>query len=51
MSNKVKTFDDEQVMWEMCDKIIMETQSMSFIELKAYIKQRLADPKTDLSEN
>jgi hypothetical protein len=51
MSNKVKTFDAVQMMREIRDKISIETQNMSFDELKAYIKQRLAEPKTDLSGN
>jgi hypothetical protein len=48
MSNNVKTFDAVQMMREIRDKISLETQNMSFEELKAYIKQRLSDPKADL---
>lgn len=51
MSNKIKTFDAVQMMREIRDKISLETQNMTFEELKAYIKQRLTDPKTDLNRN
>ena len=51
MSDKIKTFDAVQMMREIRDKISLETQNMTFEELKAYIKQRLADSKTDLSGN
>jgi hypothetical protein len=47
MNNQVKTFDAVQMMREIRDKISLETQHMSFEELKAYINQRLADTNTD----
>ena len=51
MNNKVKTFDAVQMMREIRDNISMETQHMTFEELKAYIKKRLSNPKTNLGGN
>jgi hypothetical protein len=45
---KEKVFDAVKMMRDTRDKISAETQEMSFDELKAYIKQRLADKKTPL---
>lgn len=45
---KEKTVDAVKMMRDARSKITSETQSMSFTELKAYIKQRLADKKTPL---
>ena len=41
-----KTFDAVKMMRDIRDKISAETQNMTFEELKAYIKNRLADIKT-----
>ena len=43
-----KTFDAVKMMREIRDKISAETDSMTFEELKAYIKKQLADSKTKL---
>ncbi len=43
-----KQFDAVKMMREIREKISSETQNMTFDELKAYIKQRLADSKTKL---
>ena len=43
-----KSFDAVRMMREIRDKITTETQGMSFEELKAYIKKRLADSPTKL---
>lgn len=43
-----KTFDSVNMMREIRDKISSETQNMSFDELKAYIKEKLAESKTKL---
>ena len=48
MTNKEKKFDAVKMMRDIRDKISSETQNMTFNELKAYIKQRLADNKTKL---
>ena len=45
---KEKTFDAVKMMRDIRDKISAETQNMTFEELKAYIKNRLADNKTKL---
>lgn len=45
---KEKQFDAVKMMREIRDKISSETQNMSFDELKAYIKQKLAENKTKL---
>ncbi len=44
----VKQFDAVKMMRDIRDKISSETQNMTFEELKAYIKQQLADSKTKL---
>jgi hypothetical protein len=46
MSKDEKKFDAVQMMREIRDKISIETQNMTFEELKAYIKKRLAEPQT-----
>ncbi|HEX5154476.1 MAG TPA: hypothetical protein VFW07_23680 [Parafilimonas sp.] len=43
-----KTFDAVKMMREIRDKISIETQNMSFEELKAYISKKLSDSKTKL---
>jgi hypothetical protein len=43
-----KQFDAVNIMREIRDKISSETQNMTFEELKAYIKQQLADNKAKL---
>ena len=40
-----KQFDAVKMMRDIRDKISSETQNMTFDELKAYIKQKLADSK------
>ncbi|MEY2761827.1 MAG: hypothetical protein RLZZ96_1727 [Bacteroidota bacterium] len=45
---KEKQFDAVNMMREIRDKISSETQNMTFEELKAYIKQQLADNKAKL---
>lgn len=45
---KEKPFDAVKMMRDIRDKISAETQNMSFDELKAYIKKKLADNKTKL---
>jgi hypothetical protein len=47
-NKKEKAFDAVQMMREIRDKISSETQNMSFEELKAYIKQKLAENNTKL---
>jgi hypothetical protein len=47
-TKKEKQFDAVKMMREIRDKISTETQNMSFEELQAYIKQKLADDKTKL---
>jgi hypothetical protein len=42
---KEKTFDAVKMMREIRNKISAETQNMTFEELKAYIKNQLADNK------
>jgi hypothetical protein len=46
-----KQFDAVKMMREIKDKISSETQNMTFEELKAYIKQKLADNKTILVDS
>lgn len=46
--NKEKTFDAVKMMRQIRDEISAETQNMTFEELKAYIKQQLAQSKTKL---
>lgn len=47
-TKKEKSFDAVKMMRETRDKISAETQNMTFEELKAYIKQKLADSKAKL---
>ena len=47
-TKKEKQFDAVKMMRDIRDKISSETQNMNFDELKAYIKQKLADSKTKL---
>jgi len=47
-TKKEKQFDAVKMMRDIRDKISSETQNMNFDELKAYIKQKLADDKTKL---
>ena len=47
-TKKEKQFDAVKMMRDIRDKISYETQNMTFDELKAYIKQQLADSKTKL---
>ncbi|MDO8997104.1 hypothetical protein [Sediminibacterium sp.] len=47
-SNKVKDFDAVKMMRDIREKISVETQNMTFEELKAYIKQKLTESKTKL---
>lgn len=47
-SKKEKQFDAVKMMREIRDVISNETQNMTFEELKAYIKQKLADNNTKL---
>lgn len=47
-SKKEKQFDTVKMMREIRDVISTETQNMTFEELKAYIKQKLADNNTKL---
>lgn len=46
--SKQKTFDAVKMMREIRDKLSVETQNMSFEELKAYINKKLSDSKTKL---
>jgi hypothetical protein len=48
MNKKEKQFDAVKMMRDIRAKISTETQDMTFEELKAYIKQKLADNKTKL---
>ena len=45
-TKKEKQFDAVKMVRDIRDKISYETQNMTFDELKAYIKQQLADSKT-----
>jgi hypothetical protein len=47
-TKKEKVFDAVKMMREIRDNISSETQNMTFDELKAYIKQQLAESKTKL---
>jgi hypothetical protein len=47
-NKKEKSFDAVKMMREIRDKISAETQNMSFEELKAYIKQKLAENNSKL---
>ena len=42
-NKKEKSFDAVKKMSEIRDRISSETQSMTFEELKAYIKKQIAD--------
>jgi CO dehydrogenase/acetyl-CoA synthase beta subunit len=44
-TKKKKAFDAVKMMRDIRDKISSETQDMTLDELKAYIKQRLAENK------
>ena len=45
---KEKTFDAVKMMREIRDKISVETENMTFEELKAYIKTQLSKKTTKL---
>ncbi|MFM2201187.1 MAG: hypothetical protein RL040_387 [Bacteroidota bacterium] len=47
MSKQIKTFDAVQMMREIRDKISIETEQMTFEELKAYIRRKLAESNRD----
>lgn len=47
-NKKEKQFDAVKMMRDIREKISLETQSMSYPELKAYIEQQFADNKTKL---
>lgn len=47
-NKKEKQFDTVKMMRDIRDKISAETRNMTFDELKAYIKQQLADSKSKL---
>jgi hypothetical protein len=47
-TKKTKQFDAVKMMREIRDKISSETENMTFIELKAYIKQKLSENNTKL---
>jgi len=40
-NKKEKTYDAVKMMWEIRDKISVETQNMSFEEFRLYIERRL----------
>jgi hypothetical protein len=42
---KEKTFDAVKMMREIRDKISSETQNMTFVELKNYMKQKMEESK------
>lgn len=44
-NKKEKAFDAVKMMREIRDKISLETQHMTFSELKAYIQKKLAEDK------
>jgi len=46
--NKEKTFDAVTMMREIRNKISLETENMTFEQLKAYIKAKLAENKSKL---
>ena len=50
MKKEEKTFDAVQMMREIRDRISLETQNMSFDELKAYIAERLSESEGDLGK-
>ena len=45
---KEKAFDAVKMMREIRDKISVETQNLTFEELKAYINKQLSESKTKL---
>ncbi len=47
-TKKERQFDAVRMISDNRDKISSETQNMTFDELKAYIKQQVADTKTKL---
>jgi hypothetical protein len=47
-NKKEKSYDAVKMMKEIRDKLSSETQNISFEELKAYIKQKLAKNNTKL---
>ena len=48
-TKKQKTFDAVKMMRDIRDKISLETQGMTFEELKAYIAKKLKKDKTKLT--
>ncbi len=48
-TKKQKTFDAVKMMRDIRDKISLETQGMSFEELKAYIEKKLKKDKSKLA--
>ncbi len=48
---KEKSFDAVKMMRDIREKISLETQNMTFEELKIYINQKLTDSKTKLIGN
>jgi hypothetical protein len=48
-TKKQKTFDAVKMMRDIRDKISLETQGMSFEELKAYIEKKLRKNKSKLA--
>ena len=49
-TNKQKTFDAVKMMRDIRDKISLETQGMTFEELKAYIEKKLKKDKKKLAD-
>jgi hypothetical protein len=47
-TKKEKQFDSVKMMRDIREKISSETQNMTFEELKAYIKQKLAENNAKL---
>jgi hypothetical protein len=45
---KKKTFDAVKMMREIRDRISIETQNMTFEELKAYINKQLSESRTKI---
>jgi hypothetical protein len=50
-TNKEKAFDAVKMMREIRDKISIETENMSFIELKAYIKKQIEQGKLQIKDS
>jgi hypothetical protein len=48
-TKKQKTFDAVKMMRDIRDKISLETQGMTFEELKAYIEKKLKKNKSKLA--